>query len=129
MLTGISSKPGCSQTYETRYTFTPPHSAEGKLCVTTCRKISPACKRNCRLEEQAYLTGERRFVQGRNTDYASKRHATNLLGPKSTSVFENDFHGALSSPSERGRNKDHRIYFQTRGGRVTAETVCTAYCQ
>ena len=43
----------CGSVCETVYTFTPPESERGKICVNQCEQIKQSCYLNCNFESQA----------------------------------------------------------------------------
>ena len=113
------SSVGCGPMYETRYSFTPPKSANGRTCIFQCDNSRMQCrnfeemhKSNCemrgQLEEQR-CENDIRYREGREPKWYEC----------STSSCSADYDRC---------DEIYRGCYQMCGGEVRSETVCVANC-
>lgn len=127
--------------YTTRYTLTPPPSAQGRTCVATCQGNQQLCISNARAEAQQCESNARQQVEdcNRNADnayrdcvryntsagnshvaYCRSRHDTDRQSCSNYRPYCN-----ASTNCDAG----YRQCFQQCGGTVQATRVCYQNCE
>lgn len=121
---------GCGPVYDTTYSYEAPPTGEGKLCANQCGQIEQLCKRNCTLERESCLAREREQARNDYEDYVRARRNSGAPVERDLDDFDRDYRCASSNVSmcESGCASDQRTCYATCGGKVTATTVCTAFC-
>ncbi len=106
----------CGPIYETRYSFTPPPTPEGRVCLLQCDQIRLQCrqfedmkKENC---EQQNRWEREHYERCKNAGRKDCRYPSTYCSTNYDRCEE-----------------QYRICFQTCGGRVDATTVCVANCE
>ncbi len=46
----------CGPMYDTTYQYIPPHSSEGKICLSSCSALKQSCKNNCATQTNMCIT-------------------------------------------------------------------------
>jgi len=111
----------CGPIYETNYRFTPPSDPLSRPCVTQCLADKSQCRNIAELKaENANLRCER----DARDDY--ERCLGNAKGDQGKSSCNRR---SCSSPVETGFcEADYRTCFQSCGGVIDEERVCTFNC-
>jgi hypothetical protein len=109
----------CGPIYETRYTFSPPRSGEGRNCTYQCEHSKQQCReieemRAQRCEEHSRWETER---CQRDLERRGKKEHWYSCGGDSCSA---DYDRCESS---------YRSCYESCGGRVNSEEVCTMNCE
>lgn len=124
----LSALTGCGPMYSTNYTYTPPPTAEGRMCASQCRQISRMCVQNCEMKEETCKSRARHDAIYKFEHYAAERRAKNQSIKKDVSDFSNEY-SCSSSSCESNCQPEYRDCYANCGGRVTPHTVCTAFCK
>lgn len=127
-LTLLALLAGCGPMYETQYSFTPPSSPEGRMCVSQCQNSRTMCRQSCSMEQQACRNEARSRAMIEYQAYANKQIANKQPVKKSPSDFE--YYSSCGTSSCESRcEADYRSCFaDVCGGRITSRQVCTAFC-
>ncbi|HMO01741.1 MAG TPA: hypothetical protein PKD37_02570 [Oligoflexia bacterium] len=108
----------CGPVFETKYTYIPPKSASGASCVANCSITQSQCED---MERMRYQTCEERAQMNYDSCVLSHR----LTGEKEK--WYDCWRDSCSMDLEKCAER-YRICYQSCGGRVLGETVCTANC-
>lgn len=118
----------CGPVIETRYNFTPPKSAQGRMMATQCQQTQSLCRQNCRLEKQACTSDARSRAALEYQRYVAERNAKNEPLKRSPESFVSDWQ-CSNSECESTCAEDYRMCYINAGGSVTSRQVCTAFCE
>ncbi|MFN4262620.1 MAG: hypothetical protein ACK4IT_03100 [Thioalkalivibrionaceae bacterium] len=115
---------GCGPIYSTEYRYTPPAGEQARFCVAQCMNTRELCRISA--EQRAALRAaecrseaDRTYAQclaSAGTDEARSR-----CRPRTASC-------SSSVQSERC-DADYRVCYQTCGGKVESQQVCTFNCR
>ena len=126
-VTGVlASLVSCGPIHKTVYTYTPPHTTQGKICANQCEQIRQGCRTNCRLTQQICLSEAKQQAQIDFDAYVEKRKKLKRPVKKELGNFYYPICG--SDSCEDDCDSDHRACFTNCGGRIDASTVCIAFC-
>ncbi|WP_168220338.1 hypothetical protein [Azospirillum thermophilum] len=117
----------CGPIYETQYSFIPPNSTEGRMCVGQCQQGRTICRQGCTLEQQACRNDAKTRAMMDYQAYVNRQTAEKKPIKKSPSDFEQTWACGNSSCEERCES-DYRGCFSSCGGQVIAQQVCTMFC-
>jgi hypothetical protein len=110
LLMAISALLGCSPVYRTAYTYTPPTTADGKLCSMQCENTKIQC------EQVADLKAENCRRDAKVEVENCKREG-------------NKYCPEQACPADYGRCLErYHSCFGMCGGRVDAQTACVRHC-
>lgn len=136
--------------YRTEYTLTPPSTAQGRACVTTCKNGKLVCVSNARADAQQCEADKRQRKQD-CYNRADLTYRGCIAGLSSrTTTRENEFRRANCSSSRSNARsacntsygiqacqaantgskceEDYRGCFKQCGGKIQARTVCYKNC-
>lgn len=119
----------CGPVYETSYSYTPPRSAEGRMCTSQCQQIQNLCLQNCRLEQQTCTSQARAEAASDYSAYVAERTAAKAPVKKRQSDFDYSYRCSSDSACESRCGNDFRFCYSNCGGQITSQRVCTAFCQ
>jgi hypothetical protein len=127
--------------YTTRYTLTPPDSAQGRTCVATCQGNQQLCISNVRAEAQKCESDARQHVQdcNRNADDSYR----NCVNYNTSSGSTHIGYCRAKRDTDRQTCANYRPYcnastncdgsyrecFKQCGGKVQANRVCYKNCE
>ncbi len=117
----------CGPIYDTQYTLTPPKTSEGRICVQQCQQGRNLCRQGCQVEKQRCLNDARARALLEYQAYVARRTAEKQPVKKSLGDFEQTYACGTSSCESRC-DGDHRTCYGDCGGQVTAQRVCTMFC-
>jgi len=118
----------CSPLYDTRYTFTPPASAEGTVCATQCAVTESYCRQSCQLNQNA-CEQQARADAARDFDvYVYEQKRKNRPIKKSLRDFERSYYCPSRTNCESTCAANQRACHQNCGGSISSERVCVAFC-
>lgn len=110
---------GCGPIYDTRYTFEPPRSAEGRACTFQCNQGKLQCQQIEDLNKDRCEQESRRNQQ----DCEYNIRITKNRSPKWYEC------GSDSCSADYDRcEESYRSCYESCGGRVNATTVCVSNC-
>ncbi len=118
---------GCGPIYETVYSYQPPRSGEGKMCVGQCQQTNRYCVQNCRLTEQTCKANAERQASYDYERYVREQHRNHQEIKKSVSDF-NYGYCSSSSSCESECGGDYRMCYTNCGGTVSSHQECTMFC-
>lgn len=117
---------GCGPQFQTFYDYTPPKSATGKQCITTCRLVLETCKGNVNNSYQACLT---RSSNEQRACESNRRYEWNKKSKDYECVYNCYCSGEYCpDPDFSECEEDYRICYQDCGGRVVGSSRCVANC-
>lgn len=119
---------GCELTpvYETRYSFTPPKSQEGRTCAAQCLMHQQTCSSECSSGYQACKDREEDVAQREYHRYLKEQHR--LKKPVKLGIINFRRGDCSSKYCHDECGSFYRECFQLCGGQVSARQVCTAFC-
>lgn len=123
----VVSLSACGPTYQTFHDFTPPASAEGRMCVSQCQNIQNHCRATCSAQLNACQSKVRLDAQLDYERYAQKQREAGKPVERSPSWYERPF-SCSSSACTNACEGDFRVCYTNCGGRVTTTTLCTSGC-
>lgn len=111
---------GCGPIYDTRYTFSPPQSSEGKTCTFQCNQIKLQCQQ---LEDMNNDRCQRDSERERR-DCEWEIRMTKGREPKWYEC------GGSSCSVDYARCEEtYRSCYESCGGKIVAERVCVMNCE
>ncbi len=115
----------CGPIYRTTYSYQPPKSSSGKMCVAQCFQNKTYCQQMCSMRDQNCRMQERSNAYYEYQAYRDKRVAEGKKVKQNVSDFDHSY-------SECGRpcgcTPDFNMCYQNCGGQVQTYRVCTAFC-
>ncbi|CAO3413354.1 agenet domain-containing protein [Azospirillum doebereinerae] len=118
----------CGPIYDTQYSLVPPTSVEGRRCVGQCQQNRTICRQSCSISQQSCLNEARNHAFYKYQDYVDHQREKKKPIKKSVHDFE-DTYACNANSCESRCEADYRDCFGGAcGGQVTAQTVCTAFC-
>jgi hypothetical protein len=126
---------GCGPVYETQYSYTPPASAEGRVCTTQCENTRSACVRNCdyasQIKKRDCEDDARADARTKYNKYVREQRRNNAPIKYDEDHFLTTYQCSSSSSTSACRNEcvqtSNRCW-QMCGGKVGSQQVCTAFC-
>ena len=112
--------------YETRYTYDPPVTTEGRMCVNQCQQMSTICKQNCKLNLQQCETNALLQAQIEYQNYVNRR---NLAGKSIKRTIESFRRPCYDNGCSNECDQNFRFCFMNCGGQIREHTICTAFCE
>lgn len=116
---------GCGPLYETSYSFAPPSTSQGKMCVLQCQQSKTLCQRLCTSDNSNCKLRARSDAQFQYEQYVSAQTAARQPVTKTLNDFYNPFQ---CLPKSCHCAADYRSCFQLCGGDVTEQRTCVANC-
>ncbi|MCG5241084.1 hypothetical protein ACIU1J_09130 [Azospirillum doebereinerae] len=118
----------CGPIYDTHYSLVPPTSVEGRRCVGQCQQNRAICRQSCSIGQQACLNDARNRAFYEYQAYVDRQRAEKKPIKRSMSSFENTFECGTGGCEARCEADYRDCFGGACGGQVTAQTVCTAFC-
>lgn len=116
---------GCGSIYQTIYSYQPPQTQEGKVCVSQCMQIKKTCQHICLLQDRNCRLTEHQAAYYRYTQYQASRTAHGLPVERHINDFDQSYSKCFQSCScEVGFNQ----CYQKCGGTISEHKECTAFC-
>jgi hypothetical protein len=117
----------CDPVYRTAYTFTPPTTEQGKICMLQCEQIKQSCYTNCKLDSQMCLQEARREASILFREYviAMKEAGAEIIKTRED-FYDPQFCGYQVCSNRC--DASHRACYPVCGGQVQAYTYCAANC-
>jgi hypothetical protein len=122
----VSLLSSCGSIYGTAYSYQPPKSASGKMCVEQCVKTKNHCQQSCRMQDQSCRMTEHKHAYYRFQQYRNQQTALGKPVKKSVNDFDNSYfqcNVTCHCPIE------FNSCYQRCGGIVTQHQECTAFCR
>ncbi len=116
LLLGLCS---CGPIYETRHSFTPPKSAEGRNCTFQCQTVKMQCQQIEEMQEQRC---------NENARWQQRRCQQDLENRGKKERWYDCGLETCTADSERCE-ETYRSCYQSCGGRVDSTSVCTYNCE
>jgi hypothetical protein len=124
MAAGVAA---CGPLYETQYSFAPPRTNEGMVCIAQSQNAAQMCRQSCGMRQDYCEEEERHEAERRYHRYVEERERKHEKVEHSESWFRS--YGSCGDGECVSRcDTDFRINYSSCGGRVTAQQVCIAFC-
>ena len=118
----------CGPIYNTEYTFTPPSSARGQACVSSCEADKSGCSYSCRRQTQDCENEKSRIADREYNRYVRYRQQQGLPIERTRMSFEPSYSCPWESECTDVCEAEHRACFTGCGGRIDAQQVCVMGC-
>lgn len=117
----------CGPIYTTEYSFVPPKSAEGRMCVQSCGQGQAYCRHLCQMDKHACVQDARDRAMDDYRAYVRRQNAEKKPIKRNPSDFDRSYACGTSSCESRCES-DRRECYRDCGGQVIAREVCTMGC-
>lgn len=116
---------GCGPIYQTSYTYQPPRSQNGKMCVAQCFQTKSYCQQMCQMQDQNCRMQAHQNAYYQFQSYSEEQRSQGKKIDRSIDDFDHSY-------SECGQKchctSDFNLCYQNCGGSVFEHKVCTAFC-
>jgi hypothetical protein len=126
LLSALCLLTACGPMYRTSYTYVPPASASGKICVMQCQRQKDLCQQLCQSRSNNCRQKAQNNARIEYDQYAADRRASGKPVKKTVEDFYNSF--ACADQPKCSCEPDFRACFQLCGGQVTQHRECVAFC-
>lgn len=112
--------------YHTTYTYQPPVSRSGKMCVLQCYQTKKMCQQTCQVQDHHCRTQAHKQAFYHYKAYHDRQIAQGKPVKRSINDFDDSFsvcHHTCSCTT------DFNGCYQGCGGAVLAQKECTAFCK
>jgi hypothetical protein len=116
---------GCGPIYKTTYTYVPPKSYRARMCLNQCLSAKSQCAINCRMINQRCHANADYAAEPAYRTYMRQQRRQGKPALASLGSFA-DYSGCQANCSCAA---DYRQCYTNCGGKVIADTVCTAFCK
>jgi uncharacterized protein YceK len=116
---------GCGPIYQTTYSYQPPKSQMGIMCVSQCVQTKAMCQQLCQIQDQNCRNQEHQYAFYRYEAYRDKQTAQDKKIDKTVDDFDQGF---LQCKTMCHCEVDFNLCYQNCGGVVLQHQVCTAFC-
>jgi hypothetical protein len=116
---------GCGPIYQTNYSYRPPHSNMGMMCASQCFQTKNMCEQMCQMQDQNCRLQEHQSAYYRYQLYRDSQVKKGLPVVRSVSDFDNSFGNCHATCN---CTNDFNLCYQSCGGVVLEQKVCTAFC-
>jgi hypothetical protein len=117
---------GCGPIYETHYSYVPPRTPMGNMCVAQCVQGKSMCEQMSQMQHDNCRMQSRQDAMYRYSHYRDRQIAHGKPIERSMYDFDRGSFGCSSSSSQCVPN--FNMCYQACGGQVMAQQVCTAFC-
>lgn len=118
----------CGPIYDTEYTYTPPTSARGQACVSSCQADQSGCNYQCRRETQDCENERNRIADREYERYARWRQQQGLPIERTRQSFMPTYSCPAEYQCREVCEAEYRACFTGCGGRIDAQQVCVMGC-
>jgi len=117
---------GCAPIYRTHYSFTPPPTAEGKICASQCNSDQLHCKQmEDLIYETCQLRSERAYHYNRICNY-DKKHREDKKHRDCHTPFH--YYQPICITNYSRCKTQYRSCYKACGGTITAQKICVLGC-
>jgi hypothetical protein len=121
----VSLLSACGPIYQTTYTYSPPSSQTGKMCVNQCLQTKNNCQQMCQLQDQNCRMQARQDAFYRYQQYRDEQTSRGEKNDRSIDSFDDSYSRCNHSCH---CVSDFNICYENCGGVVQKNKVCTAFC-
>lgn len=114
----------CSPIYQTNYSYLPPKSKSGQMCLSQCQARKESCDKKCAKKLTKCQNQARQTALYNYTAYESSQKVAGQ--PVQQSL--NDFYDDSSCQTDCGCGDNYNTCFTSCGGQIIPQTVCVAFC-
>lgn len=115
----------CGPIYRTDYTYVPPKSSKGPMCIAQCEQSRNTCNQMCEMQKQTCR------AQGRQTallEYQIYKNDQERSGRKVKKTIDDFDHSYYDCDHACGCQENFNICYTACGGQIQEHRVCTAFC-
>jgi hypothetical protein len=116
---------GCGPVYQTSYTYQPPTSQVGRMCISQCMQTKSSCEQMCQMQDQNCRMMARQNAFYQYQQYRDYQTSHGLSVDRNLNDFDNSFFECRKSCH---CSADFNFCYQNCGGVVQEHKVCTAFC-
>ena len=127
LLCGVLFLSACGPMYQTSYTYTPPVSMRGKMCVMQCQKQKSLCERLAQSNQTNCKLRARDDARFKYESYVSRQRSKGRKVKKTLEDFYSPW-ACRSSARSSGCTNDYRACYQLCGGKISSRRQCVAFC-
>ena len=117
----------CGPLYETQYSFIPPNTPQGAMCVGQSQMVEQMCHQRCDMVEDHCRDEENREAERMYHRYLEDC-ARDRKKPEHGLEYFRHYHSCHEIRCNDICNEDFRFNFSNCGGQVIAQQVCIAFC-
>ena len=110
--------------FKTQYTYQPPSSSMGKVCMTQCVQNQSMCEQMCQLRNQTCRLQAHQDALYQYETYKQEQERKGLTVTRNVSDFE---YSHICS-EQCGCTSTFNTCYSACGGKVTEHKVCVAFC-
>lgn len=115
---------GCGPIYRTDYSYVPPRSDVGKMCISQCLQNKTVNEQMCQMRNDSCRARAHQDAIYQYENYKHERKREGKEVKKSLSDFENSF----SCSDSCDETPNFNICYSTCGGNVITQKTCVAFC-
>lgn len=116
---------GCGPIYQTHYSYVPPHSSVGKMCIAQCVQSKSTCQQMCQMKEQNCQYQSREEARYSYSEYKHDRKKHGKAVKKELRDFDS---GRYSCHQSCDCDETFNSCYDACGGKVVESRVCTMFC-
>jgi hypothetical protein len=115
---------GCGPVYKREYSFVPPKTDMGRMCISQCVQGKNACEQTCRMNNDNCRAQAREDAIYEYREYKRERIREGKEIKKNISDFDRGYRCQSSCDCE----PTYRACYSACGGQVLYRDVCVAFC-
>lgn len=116
---------GCGPIYKMEYSYVPPHSSAGNMCISQCIQARSMCEQMCQIRIQQCRMASREEAYYEYESYKHERHHEGKKVRKDVSDFDR---GSFNCEQSCNCAPSFNACYASCGGQVVEKRVCVAFC-
>lgn len=115
---------GCGPMYKTTYSYIPPQSKNGRMCIMQCMQTKQMCEQMCEMKKENCRSREMNESRYRYQEYAYHQKMANKPIERSPDSFYYGYSCHQDCNCVTGYNDCYTVC----GGQVLQRRECVAFC-
>ena len=116
---------GCGPIYKTEYSYVPPRSDMGKMCISQCVQSKGMCEQMCQMRNETCRMRAHREARRQFEVYERKTRARGEPVQRDVNDFDDSY---FRCNQECDCASSFNSCYSACGGQVLERQVCTAFC-
>jgi hypothetical protein len=116
---------GCVPIYNSSFTYQPPKTSAGSLCLMQCTQSKSQCEVGDKISQETCLTRAHRDAEQEFAGYQAQQLKNNQPIKKSVSDFDK---GQFCGSDNGHCAADYNFCYQSCGGIIEEHRTCVAFC-